>query len=100
MEEFWELTPAEFSEFSERYQESFEARYIVPVVQFAQFASFWANGHIAEGNRKTTPDDFIPKLVRNVVQPPEDPAATSLMLMSMWEAAYPRAAAERPRPQT
>lgn len=90
------MTPCEFLALSERYQDSFEVKYILPIVQRAQFASFWANSHIPEGGELTTPDDFIPKMKSSSAtttateQPARmianDPVKTSLYLMSLWDA--------------
>jgi len=75
------MTPVEFLALSDRYRESFESKYLLPVLQVAIVADFFAR--CAYG-MKTEPKMFIPDLKREAVEP--DPVASSMALMSNWDA--------------
>lgn len=81
-EEFWEYTPCEVSAFVDRHLENVRNRYVLPVIQFAQFASCYFNSRAGEA--VTTPDTFIPKFSSAPAQPP-DPKKIADQRLAMWK---------------
>ncbi len=84
------MTPRKYAALMRRHREAIKFRYVLPIVQFAKFASFWANSRISDPSQYTKPADFIPDL--NAETEPTkpvmigDPVKTSLYIMSMWDA--------------
>jgi hypothetical protein len=82
VQEFWSSTVYEITAIIDSYQEEFEVKYVLPILQNAVIADFFAR---AAYGMKTEPKMFIPELGRTEPTP-SDPVANSMALMANWEA--------------